>query len=96
MEVELDSGIEPLVGNYMTNRRKDIEALQTALEADDFGRIAALGHRMKGNGASFGFHRISELGVELEEAATSEDANGVAAALSALADYVDNVKVVYR
>ncbi|MEM7407884.1 MAG: Hpt domain-containing protein [Pseudomonadota bacterium] len=96
MEVELDGGIEPLVGNYMTNRRKDIAALQEALDGADFGRIAALGHRMKGNGASFGFHRISELGVELEDAAMGEDASAVATALAALSDYVDNVKVVYR
>ena len=51
---------------------------------------------MKGNGASFGFHPISDLGARFEEAAAAGDTDGAMALLAELNRFLDELVVVYR
>jgi HPt (histidine-containing phosphotransfer) domain-containing protein len=94
--VRLDPDLEPLVPRFLENRRKDVTAIQAALQREDFEEIRLLGHRMRGDGGGYGFHAISEIGTALERASARRDAREIRRHASALLDFIERVEVVYR
>lgn len=58
---------------YLNRRKLEIEELRNSLQRDDFEVAVSIGHRLKGNGVTFGFPLIGQIGVELEAAAKSKD-----------------------
>lgn len=93
--VEVESELEPLVPEFLDNRKKDCARIKTLLAADSFSEIRTLGHRMKGAGGSYGFDEISQLGEIMEEAAVAEDRETILHAIRQLAAYLDTVDVIY-
>lgn len=53
---------------YLTRRRAEITQLKESLAKEDFELSQTVGHRLKGHGETFGFPKISALGISLEEA----------------------------
>lgn len=66
-----------LLPNYLARRADDVAALSDALERSDFELIARTGHNMRGNGVSFGFPELSDVGADIETAAHARDVPGV-------------------
>ncbi len=58
---------------YVNRRREELGVYMQALKTQDFESIAHIGHRMRGNGISFGFPELSELGEKMEEAAKAKE-----------------------
>jgi hypothetical protein len=50
---------------------------------------------LMGDGGSYGFDTISEIGAALEQAATNKDSEKVRRSARELSDYVERVEVVY-
>jgi len=94
--VSIDPDLEPLIPGFLDNRRKDIEALAEALEAQQFATVQSIGHSLKGVGGGYGFQEISDIGASLESAAQQQDAPGIRTLIESLRDYLDNVEVVYQ
>jgi HPt (histidine-containing phosphotransfer) domain-containing protein len=94
--VYLDPDLEAIVPGFLENRRKDAAALDTALHGNDWKTLRLLGHRMKGDGGSYGFEEISRIGDALEQAAMRRDRADVQKQTTALADFLANVEVLYR
>jgi HPt (histidine-containing phosphotransfer) domain-containing protein len=63
----------PLIPGYLERKRMDVSNLNRYLEERRFDECKALGHRLKGSGASYGFSDISELGRQIELAAEKHD-----------------------
>ena len=95
VEVELPADLQALVPGSLANRRGDHERICALLAAGDLAGIARIGHRMKGNGASYGFARLSVLGAALEAAASDADAARVGALAVELDDYLTRLRVRY-
>lgn len=81
---------DPSRARYLEKRRADLQACQQALATGDFSPIELLAHRMKGNGATFGFPELSRIGGELEAAAQAQDRGRVAASLGELTTTLTN------
>jgi HPt (histidine-containing phosphotransfer) domain-containing protein len=64
MEIPLASQIK-----YLVRRHEELGMAKQALSAGDLSPIQSMGHKLKGNGATFGFPELGELGAELESAA---------------------------
>lgn len=94
--VSIDADLEEIVPGFLENRRKDVGALQTALQGNDLKTVRLLGHRMKGDGGGYGFDQISAIGDKLEQAAIREDRTVMTQQIAALADFLARVEVVYR
>ncbi len=92
--VRVDEDLIELIPPYLSNRRKDIEAVSRALGDEDYESISTLGHTMKGSGGGCGFDRISDIGSGLEEAAMGQDAARVRRWLDKLQDYLNRVQVI--
>lgn len=94
--VNIDQDLEPIVPGFLENRRKDIIALNNALQGNDWKTLRLLGHRMRGDGAGYGFQAISNIGDAIEQAALRGDREAVQQQTAALTDFLDHVKVQYR
>ncbi|MBK8063268.1 MAG: Hpt domain-containing protein [Betaproteobacteria bacterium] len=88
--------LEDLIPVFMSNRKKEVGILRSALEAGDFEQLRQLGHRMKGVGNSYGFAPVSDLGKSLEDAAKTSDKAATDAIIAEYADYLERVQIVYE
>ena len=91
----VESDLKDLIPEFLNRKRKDAEKIAQAARDADFKTLAALGHQLKGEGGSFGFEAVSDLGASLQAAANQQDI-GAAKRLSAqLAAYLEKVQIVY-
>ena len=93
--VQIESELEELIPGFMKNRHLDIAKIKTMLQANDFEAIKLVGHTMKGNGAGYGFNRISEIGRLIEETAKTEKGPGIEQLILDLSDFLKYVEVEY-
>jgi HPt (histidine-containing phosphotransfer) domain-containing protein len=94
--VHIDASFEPLIPKFLTNRKKEVVTMQTALAAQDYETVRTVAHGMKGAGGSYGFDRITDMAAVVEQAAKTGDASTIEHDLPALGSYLDRVKVVYE
>jgi HPt (histidine-containing phosphotransfer) domain-containing protein len=64
---------EELLNRYLERRKKDLENCSFWVKEGSFQNVERTGHQLKGNGETFGFGELSELGAILEEAAKKKD-----------------------
>ena len=77
MEIDLKS-----LQVYYSRREKDLVSCIVALQMQDFDAIARMGHKMKGNGQTFGFPEISEIGAALEKFGIAQDSEKLQSSIS--------------
>ena len=94
--VYVDADLEELVPEFIENRYEDIEKINECLDSNEIDEIQRLGHSMKGSGGGYGFHEITDLGGELEQAAVRGDKDKIDELNKKLAQYLKVVKVVYQ
>ncbi|MGZ3789802.1 MAG: Hpt domain-containing protein [Bacteriovorax sp.] len=58
---------------YLHRRVGEIAELNDCLVSGNFEAAMMIGHRLKGNGETFGFPSISSIGMSLEQAAQERD-----------------------
>ncbi len=69
--------LKEIIPGYLGRRDQDILQLRKAVDQSDFDTIAKIAHKLKGNGASYGFDNLTEIGQKLMQ--VSEIKNQVAA-----------------
>jgi HPt (histidine-containing phosphotransfer) domain-containing protein len=69
--------LQPLIGGFLMRRLQDIAGLEHSLETGDLNSAKGIAHKLKGNGVGFGFPAISQIGAEIELAATHGEAEVV-------------------
>ncbi|HEV8437612.1 MAG TPA: response regulator, partial [Methylomirabilota bacterium] len=89
--VGVDAGLAKLVPSFLENRRRDLEAIASALARSDYDNVRILGHNMKGSGAGYGFDRITEIGASLEQAAGRREPEAIRARAAELCRYLDGL-----
>lgn len=77
--------------NYIRRRQEDIVNCEAALKNQDFKTIEVIGHQMKGNGLSFGFESISQLGQEMELAAKNKKSDELAILIGRFSEVVTQI-----
>ena len=69
---------------FLSNRRRDLNALAAALSTQDWTALQTLGHRMKGLAGSYGFEEIGVIGSRLEQAAIRQESDRITSAIKEL------------
>jgi HPt (histidine-containing phosphotransfer) domain-containing protein len=95
-KVKVDKDLEDLIPTFMSNRRKELDALRVALAAADFEQLRQLGHRMRGVGNSYGFDDITDIGKLIEEGARSGDKAALEKHIAQYGDYLSRVEIAYE
>ncbi len=83
-----------LIPVFLQNCRRNVIAMQDALDRGDHETVAMLGHGMKGAGGSYGFQTITDIGAVLEQAAESADIDVSRKWVGELSRYLDRVETV--
>jgi len=92
--VEVDPDLIDLIPDFLTRKREDLETMKGALEGGDLDTIAALGHKIKGEGGSFGFDTMSDIGGALEASGKKGDGDSARQLLADLSAYLEKIDVV--
>lgn len=58
---------------YLSRRQEELIELNAALTEKNYEPAIRIGHILKGNGSTFGFDELSDLGKEIEEAGENQD-----------------------
>ena len=74
---------------YMERRKKDLETCLLNLENENFTELEKVGHQLKGNGVTFGFTDLSEIGSHMEKAASHKDIEEIEQALKEFSSWVN-------
>lgn len=94
--IRVDPDLERLIPGFLFRRGEDLERLREAIAEDDLDTLKSLGHIFKGLGGGYGFHLMTELGGELEQAAARGDSAAAARLVESLGDYLGRIEVEYR
>ena len=81
-----------VIPGYMSRRDQDIADLKKALQENNFDTIGKIAHKLKGNGASYGIDRLTEIGIELLEAARQSDSTLAARIIMDMQMEIENIK----
>jgi HPt (histidine-containing phosphotransfer) domain-containing protein len=95
-QVTVQKDLEDLIPVFMSNRRKEVEALRAALAAADFEQLRQLGHRMRGVGNSYGFSQVSDFGKHIEDGARSGDRALLESTVVKYGDFLGKVQIIYE
>jgi len=91
--VKADPLLQPLIPDYLRNRRNDLQKIAEALARKDFAALRKLGHDMAGSGGAYGLPPISEIGRAIENAAVAGEPAAIETALNDLRVFLDTVKL---
>lgn len=76
---------------FLSNRKRDLDALASALSTHNWTTIQTLGHRMKGLAGSYGLEEIGTIGSRLEQAAVGQEPDRIASAIRELAHILERL-----
>ena len=94
--VEIDEELSDLIPGFLERKREDARTLVTLVEQGDADAIGRLGHRMKGEGGSYGLDAISNIGRELEQAGKTHDMPAARRLSGELSGFLDRLEILYR
>jgi HPt (histidine-containing phosphotransfer) domain-containing protein len=95
-QVTVQKDLEDLIPVFMSNRKKEVEALRVALAAADFEQLRQLGHRMRGVGNSYGFAQVSDFGKHVEDGARSGDRALLESTIATYGEFLGRVQITYE
>jgi len=94
----IDPDLSDLMPDFLARKRSDASAILTGISGEhiDFEELSRIGHKIKGEGGSFGLDAISVYGAEIEQAARNHDAEAIRHHATQLAVYLDSVQIEYE
>lgn len=78
-----------MLTRYFERRKRDLHECIEHLKSGDLNFIEKVGHQLKGNGVTFGFPELSEIGGELETAARSGNEAAISQVMGKFSDWVE-------
>jgi len=94
--VQIDQDLSDLVPGFLSRKSEDARAVLAAAEHRDAETIARLGHKMKGEGGSYGLDAVTDIGRGLEQAGKEQDFETAARLAGELANFLERLEIVYR
>src|ERR1019366_1599143 len=94
--VEVDEGLADLIPGFLAHKRADVVTILEAIARGDYAEIGRIAHRIKGEGASFGFETMTEMGRSLEQAVAMRDDGAVTTLARQLLNYMDRLEIVFQ
>lgn len=82
-----------LAREYLENRKLELPRLKDCMARSSYNEIRDISHKMKGNGATYGFPEFSRIGGALEKASGIEDGAASRLLIDELEAYVNNVDI---
>lgn len=94
--VIIEEALRRLIPQYLDNVHQDLRLIAEAVGGQDFETIRLRSHSLKGSGGGYGFQRITEVGLEMEEGAKNKDPQAINKGLAKIHAYLDNIIITYQ
>jgi len=94
--VTVEADIKHLVPLFMEDMTVLCKTIEAAATVDDLEAVTNASHRIKGTGGVFGFYEISQIGADLEVAATAGDCAETKRLSAKLTKHLAEVKINYK
>jgi len=94
--VLLDAELKEIVPGFIEEWKQEVNLMRHAQDRDDYETIRKFGHKIKGSGGICGFDAISDMGGDLEGAVKDMNMDVVNNTLDRLADYLEQIELVYE
>ena len=94
--VEVDEDLSDLIPGFLARKRADVASIFDAVGRRDYEEISRVAHRIKGEGGSYGFDAMSEMGRSLQHASALRDDGAVTTLARQLLNYLDHLEVVFQ
>ena len=92
--IDVPQGVpRKLVVEYLERCRSGLPLLEAAAGQNQHEQMRVLGHRLKGNGAPYGFPRLTEIGAGIEQAAAEQNSAALRRYVSELKEYLSQVEI---
>ena len=94
----VDPDLCDLIPGFLARKRSDARTILSGISAEhiDFEILSGIGHKLKGEGGSYGLDPISSYGAEIEQAARNRDAATIRHYAKELATYLDSLQIEYE
>lgn len=94
--VKIDPDLSDLIPGFMARKHQDVEAMRAAAYHSDYATLGSLGHKIKGEGGSYGLDEITSIGEQLEAAARKLDTAECLLLADRLSEYLNTVEIVFE
>jgi HPt (histidine-containing phosphotransfer) domain-containing protein len=94
--VEVDADLSDLIPGFLQRKHGDCDAILQAVPLRDYDSIRRIAHRLKGEGGSYGFDAMTDMGRSIERAAALGDDRTVTTLVAELLSYLERVDVVFQ
>ena len=91
--VIIDTSLRDLIPQFLRNKRAAVVGAVAAIDLDEFDRASEVGHQLKGEGGTYGFSVLTDMGRDFEEAASSGNRAKALEWARQILDYLDTVEV---
>jgi len=98
LEVLVEEDIADMVDEFLENRRKDQKKIVAFLSTETFHTpeelepVRRIGHSMKGVGGMYGFHWVTAVGAEIDQACREKDLPRLESLTGQLGWYLERVR----
>jgi HPt (histidine-containing phosphotransfer) domain-containing protein len=95
---QVDPELRDLIPEFLAHKRGDTRAILSGVSREhvDFEGLRGIGHKLKGEGGSYGLDAISRFGAEIEQAARNHDVEAIRRGAIELAAYLDCIQIEYE
>ena len=94
LDIDIPEELRSIIPGYLSRRDAELVEMRKASQNQDFEVIKRIAHNLKGNGAGYGFYRISDLGAKLMESCSKQDSQGTANLIEELSDEISRLKAI--
>jgi signal transduction histidine kinase/FixJ family two-component response regulator/HPt (histidine-containing phosphotransfer) domain-containing protein len=91
--VYLDPVLKPYIPGFIESVMESMTQIGNYLEQKNFDEIRMIAHKLKGDGGTYGFTGIQEMGLELQLAAENKQAGEIKGLTIQIHDYLGRVKI---
>tara|TARA_B100001559_G_C16469890_1_gene608420 strand:+ start:1237 stop:1515 length:279 start_codon:yes stop_codon:yes gene_type:complete len=73
---------------YIKHTSKELDKINGLLNLESLEAIRTFGHNIKGSGGMYGFDKVTNIGLQIENAAKENDLDSIKLSLSDLGDFL--------
>ena len=73
---------------YIKHTSRELDKINSILNVESLEAIRTFGHNIKGSGGMYGFDEVTNIGLQIENAAKVDDLDSIRLSLSELRDFL--------
>ena len=93
--LHIDPLFTDLIPGFVERQYENTMRVLEALETGDYETVSRLGHMMKGVGSGYGFHAVTSVGRDMQQAAAHKNYDLARELATGLSDYLLRVECIY-